>query len=121
MDPIGFGLENFDAIGAYRTKDGDFPVDAGGKLSSGESFAAAAELTGIFADKKRDTFIRNICEKMLTYSLGRGIERYDRPAIDKMMQQMAAGDNRFSALVLAVVKSVPFDMQRADHAAVAAQ
>lgn len=121
MDPIGFGLENFDAIGAYRTKDGDFAVDAGGKLSSGESFAAAAELTGIFADKKRDTFIRNICEKMLTYSLGRGIERYDRPAIDAMMKQMAAGDNRFSTLVLAVVKSVPFDMQRADHAAVAAQ
>ena len=105
---------------AILTKDGDFPVDAGGKLSSGESFAAAGELTGIFADKKRDTFIRNICEKMLTYSLGRGTERYDRPAIDKMMQQMAAGDNRFSALVLAVVKSVPFDMQRADHAAVAA-
>jgi mono/diheme cytochrome c family protein len=119
MDPIGFGLENFDAIGAYRTKDGDFPVDAGGKLISGESFAAAAELTGIFADKKRDIFIRNICEKMLTYSLGRGIERYDRPAIDKMMQQMTAGGNRFSTLVLAVVKSVPFDMQRSDHAAVA--
>jgi hypothetical protein len=119
MDPIGFGLENFDAIGAYRTKDGDFPVDAGGKLITGESFAAAAELTGIFADKKRDTFIRNICEKMLTYSLGRGVERYDRPAIDKMMQQMTAGGNRFSTLVLAVVKSVPFDMQRADHAAVA--
>jgi mono/diheme cytochrome c family protein len=112
MDPIGFGLENFDAIGAYRTKDGEFPVDAAGKLSTGESFATAAELTGILSDKRRENFIRNLAEKTLIYSLGRGIERSDRPAVDRIMQEVTTGNYRFSALVLAVVKSVPFDQQR---------
>lgn len=114
MDPIGFGLENFDAIGAFRSKDGEFPVDAGGKLSTGESFATAAELISILSDKRRDQFIRNLSEKVVIYSLGRGIERTDRPAIDKIMKEVADGGFRFSSLVKAVVKSVPFDMQRAE-------
>ncbi len=114
MDPIGFGLENFDAIGAFRTKDGEFPVDAAGKLSTGESFATAAELSAILSDKRRDNFLRNLAEKMLIYSLGRGVERSDRPAIDRIVQEMTAGQFRFSALVLAVAKSVPFDQQRTE-------
>ena len=116
MDPIGFGLENFDAIGAFRTKDGEFPVDAAGKLSSGEAFTTAAELTKILSDKKRENFIRNLAEKMLIYSLGRGIERTDRPAVDQIMKEVAASGYRFSALVGAVVKSVPFDRQRTENA-----
>ncbi|HVS54052.1 MAG TPA: DUF1592 domain-containing protein [Opitutaceae bacterium] len=120
MDPIGFGLENFDAIGAYRTKDGEFPVDAAGKLSTGESFASAAELTAILSDRRRENFLRNLSEKMLIYSLGRGVERSDRPAIDRIMQQLTAENFRFSALVLAVVKSVPFDQQRLDDPAIVA-
>jgi hypothetical protein len=119
MDPIGFGLENFDAIGKWRTKDAGAVVDASGKLTSGESFNGAVELISILADKKRDSFIRNLSEKMLTYSIGRGTERYDRPAIDKIMSQTAEGGYRFSSLVLAVVKSVPFDEQRAESPAVA--
>ncbi|MEO7412459.1 MAG: DUF1592 domain-containing protein, partial [Opitutaceae bacterium] len=114
MDPIGFGLENFDAIGAFRTKDGEFPVDAGGKLSTGESFATASELIGILSEKRRDQFIRNLSEKMLIYSLGRGIERTDRPAVDQIMQGVASGGYRFSSLIHAIVKSVPFDQQRVD-------
>jgi Protein of unknown function (DUF1592)/Protein of unknown function (DUF1588)/Protein of unknown function (DUF1587)/Protein of unknown function (DUF1585)/Protein of unknown function (DUF1595)/Planctomycete cytochrome C len=116
MDPIGFGLENFDAIGAFREKDGEFPVDAGGKLSTGESFASATELIGILSEKRRDQFIRNLSEKMLIYSLGRGVERSDRPAIDQIMKQVADGGYRFSALVLAITKSVPFDQQRTEPA-----
>lgn len=121
MDPIGFGLENFDAIGAYRAKDGDLPVDSSGKLVSGEAFGTAAELTGILADKKRENFVRNLSEKMLIYSLGRGVERADRPAVDRIMKELAAGDYRFSSLILATVKSVPFDMQRVDTTSLAAR
>ena len=114
MDPIGFGLENFDAIGAYRSKDGEFPVDAGGKLATGETFANAAELITVLSEKRRENFIRNLSEKMLIYSLGRGIERSDRPAVEKIMKDLTAADYRFTELVLSVVKSVPFDKQRTD-------
>jgi hypothetical protein len=120
MDPIGFSLENFDAIGAWRAKDGDAPVDASGRLVTGESFSGATELIGLLSDKKRDSFIRNLSEKMLIYSLGRGVERFDRPAIDQIAKDVAGGGYRFSSLVLAVVKSVPFDEQRVDAAPVVA-
>ena len=121
MDPIGFGLENFDAVGAYRTKDGEFPVDAAGTLVSGESFDSATGLAGILAKQKRDNFVRCLSEKMLTYALGRGVERYDRPAVDRIVQQTAAGEFRFSALIRAVIASVPFDQQRTDSAVVASR
>jgi len=114
MDPIGFGLENFDAIGRWRTKDGDAPIDAAGELLSGESFKNAIELIAILGDQKRDHFVRNMAEKMLTYGLGRGIEPYDRPAVDRIMNETATGGYRFSSLVAAVIKSVPFEDQRAD-------
>ena len=119
MDPIGLGLENFDAIGRWRTMDGAAPVDPAGKLISGESFNSAIELIAILADKKRDHVVRNLSEKMLTYALGRGIEPYDRPAIDLIMKETAAGGYRFSSLVTAVAKSVPFDRQRAETAPLA--
>jgi hypothetical protein len=113
MDPIGFSLENFNAIGAWRDKDGDAPVDASGQLISGESFNGATELEGILAEKKRDNFYRCLSEKMLTYALGRGMEYYDRPATEKMVKQLKE-DPRFSNLVLGVVNSVPFQMQRGE-------
>ena len=117
MDPIGFGLENFDAIGAFRTKDGEFPVDAGGKLSTGESFANASELIGILSEKRRDLFLRNLSEKMLIYSLGRGIQRTDRPAVDRIMKGVAENGFRFSSLIQAIVTSVPFDQERVESPA----
>jgi hypothetical protein len=115
MDPIGFGLDNFDGAGRWRDTDAGAPVDASGQLVTGESFNGAAELMQILADKKRNDFLRCISEKMLTYALGRGLEYYDRPATDEIMKQLDQNGDKFSALVLGVVNSVPFQqMRRAD-------
>ena len=80
MDPLGFGLENFDAIGRYRTMDGKFPIDSSGTLPNGKSFKNAEELIQILQDDK-DAFTRCLVEKMLTFAIGRGLERYDRPVV----------------------------------------
>jgi hypothetical protein len=117
MDPIGFGLENFDGIGAWREKDGAFTIDASGQLKGGEKFTGALELRQILAEKKRDDFVRCLAEKMLTYALGRGLEYYDRCAVERICKDVAKQDYRFSALVLAVVRSVPFEMRRGEGAA----
>ena len=114
MDPIGFGFENFDGVGALRTMDGDFPVDASGKLLTGESFAGASELTRLLAKKKREEFVRCLSEKLLTYALGRGTEFYDKCALDQIGKGLAKKDYKFSALVLEIVKSVPFQQRRGE-------
>ena len=120
MDPIGFSLENFNAIGAWRDHDGGAPVDASGQLLSGETFNGATELEDILAEKKRDEFFRCLSEKMLTYALGRGLEYYDRPATDKLVKQLKSNP-KFSSLVREVVNSVPFQMQRGDGDRLAAK
>ena len=114
MDPIGFGLENFDAIGAWRTRDGDADIDASGKLGASDAFSGAAELSAILAKTRRGEFLRSLAEKMLTYALGRGMEYYDRPALEKIVESLAANEDRFSALVLGVAESFPFQMERAE-------
>jgi len=114
MDPIGFGLENFDGIGAWREKDGAFPIAAAGALHTGERFSGVAELRQILATKRREQFVRCLVEKMLTYAVGRGLEYYDRCAVDQIMRQMARRDYRFSALISGVVKSAPFQMRRGE-------
>ncbi len=111
MDPIGFGLENYDAIGRYRSVDGKFPIDPSGTLPSGKSFAGAAELKTILRGDPQ-TFTRALSEKMLTYALGRGLESYDRAAVATVTQRVQQSDYRFSALVQAIVDSVPFQMRR---------
>ena len=88
-------------------------MDASGQLISGESFTGATELAQMLAEKKRDDFFRCLSEKMLTYALGRGLEYYDRLATDKMVKRLKA-DSKFSSLVLEVVNSVPFQMQRGE-------
>jgi hypothetical protein len=114
MDPLGFGLENYDAIGRWRAEDGKFPVDASGTLPSGRSFTGAKELKEILrADP--DIFVRALTEKMLTYALGRGLETYDRPTVMAIAKQVREKQYRFSALVDGVVESVPFQQR---HAAV---
>ena len=113
MDPPGFGLENFDAIGAWRTEDGGHPIDASGTLPDGRSFSGPAELKSILMSR-RDDFCRCMAEKMLTYALGRGLESYDRPAVEQIVRQTAAADYRFSALVTAIVQSEPFQMRRGE-------
>ena len=112
MDPLGFGLENYDAIGRWRTQDGSFPVDSSGTLPNGKSFAGAAELKAILkADP--NAFAKALTEKMLTYALGRGLEAYDRPAVQQIVQRTAQNGYRFSALVQGIVASMPFQERRA--------
>jgi len=113
MDPLGFGLENFDAIGRYRTVDGKFPIDASGTLPNGKSFANAEELIHILQDDK-DAFTRCLVEKMLTFAIGRGLERYDRPVVDAISRRVAENQYRFSTLVMEIVTSAPFKMRHAE-------
>ncbi len=111
MDPLGFGLENFNAIGQWRTQDGKFPVDSSGTLPDGRSFSGPQELK-VILKADRDAFARGLTEKLLTYALGRGIERYDRPAVKKIATRVAANDYRFSSLALEIVNSLPFQYRR---------
>ncbi len=117
MDPIGFGLENFDGIGAWRDLENGLPLDTSGSLYTGESFNGPAELREVFVEAKTGAFVRNMADKMLTYSLGRGTEYYDKPAVREIADQTAAGEFRFHAMVKAVVNSAPFQLRRGDSAA----
>ena len=115
MDPLGFGLENYDAVGAWRTHDGKFPIETSGTLPGGQAFTGSKGLKEILKGKS-DAFVNNVTEKLLTYSLGRGLERYDRPTVEAITRQVKASDYRFSALVMEVVKSKPFQMQTVEGA-----
>ena len=114
MDPLGFGLENFDATGAWRTREGDFAIDPSGRLVTGEKFAGAAELTEILAKKKRTEFRRCLATKLLTYALGRGLEYYDRPVVDQLVRELETHGDRLPALIEGVINSVPFQMRRGE-------
>ncbi len=107
MDPLGFGLENFDAVGAWRTMDGKFAVDAAGSLPDGRSFTGPEELLTILKGD-RDAFARALTSKLLTYALGRGLERYDIRTVKQIAARLPAQGYRFSALVLEIVNSLPF-------------
>jgi hypothetical protein len=111
MDPLGFGLENFDAVGAWRTRDGELPVDASGVLPDGRSFTGPAELRSVLASE-RDAFARALTSKLLTYALGRGLEAYDQRTVRLIARRLPAHDYRFSGLVLDIVTSTPFQMRR---------
>jgi Protein of unknown function (DUF1592)/Protein of unknown function (DUF1588)/Protein of unknown function (DUF1585)/Protein of unknown function (DUF1587)/Protein of unknown function (DUF1595)/Planctomycete cytochrome C len=112
MDPIGFAFENYDAVGAWRDKEGAFAIDASGILPSGQSFNGPGELKAILKEKK-DLFSRALAEKLLTYALGRGLEYYDKCALDTIVAELAKNDYRFSTLLEAVVLSEPFQMRTA--------
>jgi hypothetical protein len=107
LDPLGFGLENYDAVGAWRGKEGSSPIDASGTLPSGESFRGPKELKAVLRSRSRE-FARCLTEKMLTYALGRGLEDFDRCAVDKIVDRLVAGDYHFTALLLGIVESEPF-------------
>jgi mono/diheme cytochrome c family protein len=113
MDPLGFGLENYDAIGRWRTRDGRFPIDASGVLPNGKSFRGPAELKSILRAQK-DEFAKSLTEKLLTYALGRGLEPFDRPAVQSINRRLAGDGYRFSALVSSIVDSMPFQMRRSE-------
>ena len=106
MDPLGFAFENFDAIGQWRGADGKSPIDPSGALPTGESFNGPRELKSIL--RERDGFVRSLVEKMLTFAIGRGLEYYDKCAVDEIMMKLAANDHRFSALISGIVESEPF-------------
>ncbi|MEY3529889.1 MAG: hypothetical protein RLZ70_957 [Verrucomicrobiota bacterium] len=111
MDALGFAFEKFDAIGRGRTMDEGVPIDTAGKLPDGRTFSGASQLkTVLKADQEK--YVRNFTAKLLTYGLGRGLEFYDEPALDKMVISVQKGENRVSAVVMAVVLSDPFRLRR---------
>ena len=113
MDPLGFALENFDAIGKWRTTSGsdDTPIDASAELPDGTKIDGPAELRKVLASKDNQ-FVTTVTEKLLTYALGRGVEYYDQPAIRSIVRKAAGSDFRWSSLILGIVNSTPFQMRR---------
>jgi hypothetical protein len=110
MDPIGFSLEHFDAAGAWRDKDGNFPVDATGTLPDGRKIDGANGLKQILrADAP--VFARNFTEKLMTYALGRGLERTDKPVVDDITKKASSDDYRFASILTGIVNSRPFLMR----------
>lgn len=111
MDSMGFALENFDPLGRWRDRDGEFLIDPAGELPGGERFSGPAELKQVLVSK-RELFTRCLAEKMLTYALGRGLEYYDRPAVNQIVESMSRQEFRFSSLVESIVSSEPFTRRR---------
>jgi hypothetical protein len=109
MDPLGFSLENFDALGKWRTVADGAPIDASASLPDGSKFDGVGGLRSLLLSHKED-FVRTLTGKLLGYAVGRGTEYYDLPAIRKISREAAASDDRWSAVVLGVVNSAPFRM-----------
>lgn len=107
MDPLGFGLENFDAVGSWRTIDGKDKIDSSGELPSGEKFSGPAELKVILMGRKKE-FVQNLVEKMLIYSLGRGLDSNDQCAVEEISKAVEKDGYKFSRMVIEIVKSEPF-------------
>jgi hypothetical protein len=113
MDPLGFALENFDAVGKWRLLDANAPIDASGVLVDGTSFTGPAELRRVLTDRK-EQIVRTVAEKLLTYAVGRGLESHDAPIVRQIARGAAARDHRWSSVILEIVKSTPFRMRRAE-------
>jgi hypothetical protein len=112
MDAFGFALENFDGIGQWRDRDETgAPVDASAKFSGHLSQSGLADLKSLLREHQRD-FARCLTEKMLIYALGRGLDYYDEPAIERIQGALARNDYRFSSLVSEIVRSTPFLLRR---------
>ncbi|MGI9473832.1 MAG: DUF1592 domain-containing protein [Rubripirellula sp.] len=111
MDALGFGLENFDAIGAWRQQDGRFEIDASGELPGDVQFDGAVELMSILSQEKSEQFCQCLTQKLLTYGLGRGLDSYDRCVVNDAVATLQQNDFRFSALVTAIVTSDAFTMR----------
>jgi mono/diheme cytochrome c family protein len=114
MDPLGFALENYDAIGKWRTMDGKFPVDSSGTLPNGKTFNTPGEMRTVLKSQLPQ-FSRCIVEKMLTYSLGRGLGSYDRRTVDEIDRKLAASGYGFQSLIYEVVHSLPFQSRRGEQ------
>ncbi len=111
MDALGFALENFDAIGAWREKDGQFDIDPAGTLPGGRQFNGPGELMTILAEEKRTEFCRCLSEKLLTYALGRGLNSYDRCTVREIVKALPETEFRFTTIITHIVTSAPFTMR----------
>jgi hypothetical protein len=111
MDPLGFALDNFDATGRWRLKEGNTLIDASGVLPDGTKFQGPAELRKLLLSRP-EQIVHTVAEKLLTYALGRGVEYYDAAAIRGILREAAPSDYRWSAIILGIVKSAPFQMRR---------
>ena len=109
MDPLGFALENFDAVGRWRTLDAEAktPIDASGTLIDGQKFNGPAEFRRLLLERQHD-FLTTVTEKLLTYGLGRGVEYFDLPVVRQILRDAATHDNKWSVIVLGIVTSAPF-------------
>jgi hypothetical protein len=110
MDPIGFALENYDALGRWRTTEGGVAIDGTGRLMNGAEIDGPAALRDVLI-KNPEVFVRTMTEKLMVYALGRGLEASDMPAVRVVTRSAAEQGYRFSALVLGIVRSVPFEMR----------
>lgn len=115
MDAIGFGLENYDATGKWRERDGDLPLDTSGTLPGDHSFETPAELRQILVSTESESFSRTLAKKLLTYALGRGVDRRDNPAIDQILRHVMDSGYRFSALIEGIISSEPFRLTAPDQ------
>lgn len=111
MDPLGFAFENYNAIGAWRAKDGEHDINATGELPDGQQFSGPTGLKEVLLARK-DDFVKCLAEKVLIYALGRGLEYYDQPTLTRITKRVADNDYRFSSLVVEIVKSEPFVNRR---------
>ena len=112
MDPLGFALENFDAIGKWRDTDGGSLIDASGALPDGASFDGPVGLREMLVERRAEV-VEAVAAKLMTYALGRGVDAADMPAIRRIVREGEASDYRWSSLVLGIVRSIPFQMRRA--------
>jgi hypothetical protein len=114
MDPIGLALENYNAIGIWRDTEKGKPIDASGQLMTGEKFSNARELSNILASARKEDFHRAISEKLFTYAVGRGVEYFDAPTIDKIVADSGKNGGSLLEILYGVVESVPFQKRRGD-------
>jgi mono/diheme cytochrome c family protein len=112
MDPVGFAMENFDVVGAWRTREPGGPIDASGQLADGRQIDGVVTLRNAILEQP-EIFVTTMTEKMMTYALGRGVEASDMPAVRRVVRDAAKQDYRFSSIVMGIVKSVPFQMRTA--------
>ncbi len=113
IDPMGFAFENFDGVGKYRTLDSRSPINATGALADGSKFDGAASFRKALYDRK-EAFLGAMVRNMMTYAMGRGVETFDMPAVRKILRDTQPQDYKWSSIVLGIVKSMPFQMRRAE-------
>jgi hypothetical protein len=120
MDPLGFALDTFDAVGQWRTTEAGLPIDSSGVLPNGIKFQGIEELRNYLLGNP-EQFVTVVTENLLTYALGRGIDYADEPAVRQIMRQAAPGNYRWSSLVMGIVKSVPFQYRKSAEAVATAE